>query len=250
MANNTKIGERIKQAREERGLTLEELAKELGLNKSTIQRYESAKIGKIKLPIIEAIAQKLNVNPEWLSDKTDIRTTYATPASTSSLSELMKDVKRPNRVSGVAADFHCTTNKGYITGGIGNTTITSAVPIKNGGEVVIRGMSSPASESRINKVKFQQNGKTVEISETRLKTVSPARLQNQFKQSVLERTSLIYGDERTAELLKAFKSLNDIGRSEAVKRVEELTLIPAYQNDKQEDEQASSDTSKLTEYKK
>lgn len=81
MANNKKIGERIKQVREEKGLTLEELAKQLGLNKSTIQRYESAKIEKIKLPIIEAIAQQLDVNPEWLSDKTEIRTSYTIPVS-------------------------------------------------------------------------------------------------------------------------------------------------------------------------
>lgn len=76
MANNAIIGERLKQVREEKGLTQEELANSLGLHKSTIQRYETAKIEKIKLPVIDAIAQELDVNPEWLSDKTDIRTSY------------------------------------------------------------------------------------------------------------------------------------------------------------------------------
>ena len=76
MANNVTIGSRIKMIREEKGLTQEELANALGLNKSTIQRYETAKIEKIKLPVIDAIAQKLNVNPEWLSDKTDVRSSY------------------------------------------------------------------------------------------------------------------------------------------------------------------------------
>lgn len=76
MADNILIGSRIKTIREEKGLTQEELAKALGLNKSTIQRYETAKIEKIKLPVIDAIAQKLNVNPEWLSNKTDVRTSY------------------------------------------------------------------------------------------------------------------------------------------------------------------------------
>ena len=78
MADNTIIGSRIKMIREEKGFTQEELANALGLNKSTIQRYETAKIEKIKLPVIDAIAQKLNVNPEWLTDKTDVRSTYRT----------------------------------------------------------------------------------------------------------------------------------------------------------------------------
>lgn len=76
MADNKVIGARIKTAREEKGLTQEELAKSLGMNKSTVQRYETAQIEKIKLPVIEAMAQSLDVNPEWLSDKTDIRTSY------------------------------------------------------------------------------------------------------------------------------------------------------------------------------
>lgn len=78
MADIVVIGNRIKQAREENGLTQEELGKILGLNKSTVQRYETAKIEKIKLPVIEAMAQILNVNPEWLSDKSNIRTEYNT----------------------------------------------------------------------------------------------------------------------------------------------------------------------------
>ena len=76
MADNKVIGARIKKAREEKGLTQEELGKSLGMNKSTVQRYETAKIEKIKLPVIDAMAQALDVNPEWLSDKTNIRTSY------------------------------------------------------------------------------------------------------------------------------------------------------------------------------
>lgn len=76
LSNKITIGLRIKQIREEKGLTQEELGKLLGMHKSTVQRYESAKIEKIKLPVIEAMAQILDVNPEWLSDKSDIRTLY------------------------------------------------------------------------------------------------------------------------------------------------------------------------------
>lgn len=65
------IGKRIKQAREAKHLTQEELGNFLGLNKSSIQRYETGKIAKIKLPILENIAFILGVNPSWLALKTD-----------------------------------------------------------------------------------------------------------------------------------------------------------------------------------
>lgn len=71
MEKNIEIGKRIKQRREELGMTQEELGNLLWLNKSTIQRYEAGKIAKIKLPVIHAMAKQLNVNPEWLILKTD-----------------------------------------------------------------------------------------------------------------------------------------------------------------------------------
>lgn len=68
---NIEIGKRIKQRREELGMTQEELGKHLWLNKSTIQRYEAGKIVKIKLPVIHAMAKQLRVDPDWLVLKTD-----------------------------------------------------------------------------------------------------------------------------------------------------------------------------------
>lgn len=71
MEKNIEIGRRIKQRREELGLTQEELGKPLGLNKSTIQRYENGLVSKIKLPVLESIAVKLGVSLDWLALKTD-----------------------------------------------------------------------------------------------------------------------------------------------------------------------------------
>lgn len=98
MANNAIIGSRIKQVREEKGLTQEELANVLGLNKSTIQRYETAKIEKIKIPVIDAIAQKLDVNPEWLSDKTNTRLSYQGKEPANELSYLMEKYDNINPI--------------------------------------------------------------------------------------------------------------------------------------------------------
>lgn len=87
--HNIEIGKRIRAKREERGLTQEELGKAVDLNKSTIQRYESGKIEKIKLPVIQAIAQKLQVDPNWIILKTD----SPKPASDDSIFDRFDNVK-------------------------------------------------------------------------------------------------------------------------------------------------------------
>ncbi|MBD5099169.1 MAG: helix-turn-helix domain-containing protein [Clostridiales bacterium] len=69
---NERIGARIEQRRKELGLTLDDIAREIGVAKSTVQRYEKGTIEKIKLPVMEAIARALNVNPAWLCFKSDV----------------------------------------------------------------------------------------------------------------------------------------------------------------------------------
>lgn len=64
--DNIEIGARIKQARESKNMSQEELGTQLGLNKSSIQRYESGQVQRIKLPILENMAKILGVNPNWL----------------------------------------------------------------------------------------------------------------------------------------------------------------------------------------
>ena len=73
MSDVVKIGIRLKETRIERGYTQEELGKALGINKSTVQRYETGKIIKLKLPVIEAFAKYLYVNPAWLVFKSDVK---------------------------------------------------------------------------------------------------------------------------------------------------------------------------------
>ncbi len=68
---NAEIGNRIKYARDLKGATLDDIAKKVGVTKSTIQRYEAGKIITIKLPVVEAIAIALNVNPSWVVGKSD-----------------------------------------------------------------------------------------------------------------------------------------------------------------------------------
>lgn len=65
------FAKRLKAIRLERNITATELAEALGINKATIYRYETAEIGRIKSVTINAIADYLNVNPDYLIGATD-----------------------------------------------------------------------------------------------------------------------------------------------------------------------------------
>lgn len=69
--DSAKIGNRICQRRKELGMTLDDIATEIGVARSTIQRYEKGTIQTAKMPVLEAIARVLRVNPSWLCGKSD-----------------------------------------------------------------------------------------------------------------------------------------------------------------------------------
>lgn len=68
---NKEIGKRIRLKRDESGFTLKELGDSVGVDSSTISRYEKGQIDKIKMPVIESIANALRVNPAWLILKSE-----------------------------------------------------------------------------------------------------------------------------------------------------------------------------------
>lgn len=73
MYTNQKVGERIKSRRKELELTQEQVGNIVGVTKSTIQRYENGLIKDLKMPVIQAIANALKVNPDWLVLKSDTK---------------------------------------------------------------------------------------------------------------------------------------------------------------------------------
>ena len=60
------LKENIKSKRIERKMTLEDLAKNVGVSRQTIQRYESGVIGNIPSDKIESIAKALDTSPAYL----------------------------------------------------------------------------------------------------------------------------------------------------------------------------------------
>ncbi len=80
--DNKEIGNRIKQARVIRNMSLQDIADSIGVARSTVQRYEKGTINKIKLPVLESIANALNVKPDWIIGKNETMTEYKNSAKT------------------------------------------------------------------------------------------------------------------------------------------------------------------------
>ena len=69
MINQT-FGIRLKQARETKNMTMEELAKAVGITKGTIWKYETGR-NQAKASVAKKISEILNVDFDWLIGYTD-----------------------------------------------------------------------------------------------------------------------------------------------------------------------------------
>jgi len=65
------MGKKMRQKRKELNLTLDDIAETVKVAKSTIQRYEAAKIESPKVPVVREIAKALGVSSKWLLGKDD-----------------------------------------------------------------------------------------------------------------------------------------------------------------------------------
>lgn len=61
------VGKRIKERRNEIGISMPELGRRVGVNKSTIQRYETDGVNPSRSMIINGLADALQTTPEWLT---------------------------------------------------------------------------------------------------------------------------------------------------------------------------------------
>ena len=60
------IGERIKQLRKEKGISVDKLAEIIGKDRATIYRYESSDIEKMPTSVLEPLATALGTTPSYL----------------------------------------------------------------------------------------------------------------------------------------------------------------------------------------
>ena len=60
------IGRRIKAIRTQQGLSIDDLARKLGKNRTTVYRYENGDIENLPLNILDSLADALNTTPAHL----------------------------------------------------------------------------------------------------------------------------------------------------------------------------------------
>lgn len=60
------VGKRLKQSREIKNISLEEAGRYVGVNKSTIMRWENGQTEKFKIPVLKKLAEFYDINPSWL----------------------------------------------------------------------------------------------------------------------------------------------------------------------------------------
>ena len=66
-----KMGDRIRQMRIDAGMTQEELAEKLGLQKSAIAKYENGRVENIKRSTIQKMAELFDRTPSYVMGFTD-----------------------------------------------------------------------------------------------------------------------------------------------------------------------------------
>ena len=65
------VSRRIKERRTELNITMPELGRRVGVNKSTIQRYEADGVDPKRTMVINGLAEALLTTPEWLTGLSD-----------------------------------------------------------------------------------------------------------------------------------------------------------------------------------
>lgn len=126
--DKTLLGLRIREARTDRKYNVDELAHLIGVNKSTISRYERGEIDNPKLPVIQSIGNALHVNPAWLVGKSEEKT-YSPHGSVSlvytpnHIFAPLKNMRKAMRYSpekvayaiGISKDDYLAIENGYNT---------------------------------------------------------------------------------------------------------------------------------------
>ena len=132
------VQEKIKSRRLELGVSLEDVAKELNVNKTTVMRYESKSIEKMPIDVIPPLAKILRCSPEYLMGWDDEKLTelkiefndyfplhYSTNLSAGTLDELLDS--EPDAVVYVPIIFQMKRNRLHAFK-VNGTSMNNVIP--------------------------------------------------------------------------------------------------------------------------
>lgn len=98
--------DRAKKRRIDMGLTLEEVAQELNVERPTIQRYESGKIKSVSTTTVEKLAKALRCSPAYLMGWSDeVRDEILTSKLTSGEKRMLYLYRNSSQVGREAAEI-------------------------------------------------------------------------------------------------------------------------------------------------
>ena len=93
------LGEKIKKARLERGLTQQELGNMVGVQKSAIAKYENGRVVNIKRSTLQKIASALEIRPSELMFDESPKETASLHVRILTDHELMRAIKEYHSLS-------------------------------------------------------------------------------------------------------------------------------------------------------
>jgi DNA-binding helix-turn-helix protein len=215
------IGDRIKERRKKLNMTSDELADELGKSRATIYRYENGDIKNLPTTILEPLAEALYTTPAYLMGWTDDYHDWERIGND-------EGIYPPKDYDGSYEDYvkykYLESSDDLIDRYYDIYKNAMSYLKKNGCQVVESSGTNDVLIIMPNKEHLKVNINDLTYNFMVFGSSKPG-----IKTLITPRRIIDLRDEET-QLLKSFNRLNQSGRIEAQKRIDELTMLPTYAN--------------------
>lgn len=198
------MGDKIRQARIERGYTQEELGKIIGVQKSAVAKYENGRVTNLKRAVINELAKALNVSPAYLIDDDD----NTTEVNQMTLGNIIKEYRSEHNLSQRRFAIMAGITNSYVSCLEANENTSSGkVPVPT--VTVLEGCAR-AMGMKLDELIFRLG----EEQTTALHIESSTDLENDAR-----------------EMLFAFRKLNDSGKRTAITLINALSKMPEFESE-------------------
>lgn len=195
------LGQKIRQARQDRGITQKELAEQIDKSYSSVQKYE-LDLAVPPISVIEDIAEALEVSSFYFLKGSGAES-FASKPLPRSIGERLKIIR---------------TDRQFTQQQLAEYADLSVSSV----QLYESGRRTPSSEA------LHRLAQALECEEEELTNPEwPIEFTAPHNMESLFYNALVSPDERA--MLSVFQRLNEVGQKKAIQRVEELAEIPRYQ---------------------